>query len=130
VNDDSNDQEEFILIKELEIQNPPPSSLSSRRRRRNFYISDSNDEEINEEISVEEIDGEEAGGEKADKPVNMEEDIEEIIEKIGEKIVRTRSDKEMKRARISLPYHGEMEYRRKEGLGYRAKFKIARRRRG
>jgi hypothetical protein len=60
----------------------------------------------------------------------MEEDVEEIIEKIDGKVVRTRSNKEMKRARISLPYHAEMEDRQIEGLGYRVKFKIARRRRG
>jgi hypothetical protein len=59
----------------------------------------------------------------------MEEGIEEVIEEIGEKVVRIRSGREVKRARISLPYYGEMEYRRIEGLGYRAKSKIARRRR-
>jgi hypothetical protein len=60
----------------------------------------------------------------------MKKNIEKIIEKIGGKIVRTRSDKKMKRARISLPYHGEMEDRRIKNLKYKAKPKIARRRRG
>jgi hypothetical protein len=60
----------------------------------------------------------------------MKEGVEEIIEDVGEKVVRIRSDREVKRAKISLPYHGEMEYRRKEGLEYKVKFKIARRRRG
>jgi hypothetical protein len=60
----------------------------------------------------------------------MEEDVEKIIKKIGKKVVRIRSSREVKRVRILLPYHKEMEHRRKKDLGYRAKSKIARRRRG
>jgi hypothetical protein len=86
-------------------------------------------EEINKEISVEGIDGDETDGEETNEAVNMEKDIEEIIEEIGKKIVRTRSNRKMKRVRISLPYHKKMKDRRKKDLGYRTKSKIARRRR-
>jgi hypothetical protein len=97
--------EGFVPIEELEAQYTPPPPHPPCRRRRGFYISDSSDEEVNE-VSVKEIDG--------DKGVNMEEDVEEVIEEVGEKIVRTRSGREVKRARILLPYHGEMEVRRIE----------------
>jgi hypothetical protein len=134
VSDNSNDQKGFIPIKELEIQYPPSQSLPSRRRRKDFYISDSSDEKINEEISVEGIDGDETDGEegdseKTDKAVNIEEDIEEVIKEVGEKVVRTRNNKEVKRVRISLFYYEEMKDRRKKDLEYKIKFKIARRRR-
>jgi hypothetical protein len=59
----------------------------------------------------------------------MKKDIKEIIEEIGEKVVRIRNNREMKKARISLLYYGKMEHRRKEDLEHKAKFKIARRRR-
>jgi hypothetical protein len=96
-----------------------------RRRRRSLYISDFNDKKVKKKISVEKIDGEEIGGEKVDESVNMEKSVEEIIEEIGRKIVRIRSDKKVKRIRISLPYHGEMEDRLKKGLGRGVKPKIA-----
>jgi hypothetical protein len=122
--------EEFVPIKEFEAQYTSSPPHPSRRRRRDLYISDSSDKEIKEEISVEGIGGDETGGEETDEGVNMEEGVEKIIEEIGEKFVRTRSGREVKRARISLPYHGEMEERRIESLEHRAKPKIARRRRG
>jgi hypothetical protein len=121
---------EFIPIKEFEIQytSSPPHPL--RKRRKGLYISDSNDEEIKEKINVKEIDGDEAGGEKADESINIKENVEKIIKEINEKIVRTRSNKKVKRARISLTYYGKMEDRRIEGLKYKTKPKITRRRRG
>jgi hypothetical protein len=122
--------EEFVPIEKLEAQYTLSPPHPPRRRRRGLYISDSSDEEIKEEINVEGIDGDETGGEEADEGVNMEEGVEEVIDEVGGKVVRTRSGREVKRARISLPYYGEMEDRRIEGLGYRAKPKIARRRRG
>jgi hypothetical protein len=114
--------EEFVPIEKLEAQYTPPPPHPPRRRRRGLYVSDSSDEEIKEEVSVEKIDG--------DEGVNMEEGVEDIIEEIGGKFVRTYSNREVKRARISLPYHGEMEDRRIENLKHKAKPKIARRRRG
>jgi hypothetical protein len=50
-------------------------------------------------------------------------------EEVGENVVRTRSDRRVKKARISLPYYREMEGKRNEGLKHRAKPKVARRRR-
>jgi hypothetical protein len=52
------------------------------------------------------------------------------FEEVVEEIMRIRSDREVKKARISLPYYREMKIKRNENLEYRAKFKIARRRRG
>jgi hypothetical protein len=43
--------------------------------------------------------------------------------------MRTSDGKEMEKARISISYYEKMEDRRIERLGYRAKSKIARRRR-
>jgi hypothetical protein len=60
----------------------------------------------------------------------MKESVEKIIEKIDRKVVRIRSGREMKRAKILLPYHGEREDRRIEDLEHKIKSKIARRRRG
>jgi hypothetical protein len=119
--------EGFIFIKEFEIQYTLFLSYPFRKRRRGLYISDSSDEEINKKISVKEIDGDEIdddeiGGEKTDEGVNMEKNVEEIIKEIDGKVVRTRSDREMKKARISLPYHGKMEDRRIENLKYKIKF--------
>jgi hypothetical protein len=122
--------EGYILIEKFEIQYTPSPLYPPRRRRRSLYISDSSDKEVKEEISVKGIDGDETGGEEADESVSMEEGVEEIIEEVGGKFVRTCSGREVKRARISLPYYGKMEDRRIEGLGYRVKPKIARRRRG
>jgi hypothetical protein len=119
--------EEFILIEKFEIQYTSSLSHPSRRRRKYLYISDFSDEEINEKISVKGIDDDEISDEKIDESVNMEKAVEKIIEEIGGKVVRTRSNKKVKRASISLPYYAEMEDRRIEGLKYRIKFKIARR---
>jgi hypothetical protein len=129
VSDDSNDQEGFVFIKKFKIQNPSSLLFPSRKRRKDFYIFDSNDKKINEKINIKEIDGEKTDDEKTDEIVNIKKDIKEIIENINKKIVRIRNDKEIKRARISLPYYGKMEYRRKENLEYKVKSKIARRRR-
>jgi hypothetical protein len=122
--------EGFIPIEKLETQYTLSLPHPPRRRRRDLYVSDFSDEGINKEVSVEGIDGDETGGEKIDEDVNMEESVEEIIKEIGGKVVHIRNDKEIKKARISLPYHTEMEDRRIEGLGYRVKSRIARRRRG
>jgi hypothetical protein len=43
--------------------------------------------------------------------------------------MRTRSDREIKKAKISLPYYEEIEIKRNENLEYKAKSKIARRQR-
>jgi hypothetical protein len=120
----------FILIKEFKIQYTLFPSHPPRKRRKDLYVSDSNDEEINKKINVEGIDGDEISGEKIDEDVNMEKNVEEIIKEIDRKVVRTRNNKKMKRVRISLPYHEEMEDRRIGDLRYRVKPKIARRRRG
>jgi hypothetical protein len=95
-----------------------------------LYISDFNDEEVKKEINVERIDDDEINGEEADEGVNMKKGVEKIIEKIGEKFVRTYNNRKMKKARISLPYYEEMEDRRIKNLEYKIKSKIARRRRG
>jgi hypothetical protein len=92
-------------------------------------VSDnSNDEEVNEEV------GDKVDGDEADENVNMEEGVEKIVEEIVEeimeevieKILRTRSGREVKKGKISLSYHGEMEDKRKKGLGHKAKFKVVR----
>jgi hypothetical protein len=89
--------EGFVPIEELEIQYTSPPPHPPRRRRKGLYVSDSSDEET-EEVSVEGIDGDETGGGEADEGVNIEEGVEEIIEEVGEKFVRTCSGREMKRA--------------------------------
>jgi hypothetical protein len=122
--------EGFIPIEKFEIQYTPPPPHPPRRRRKDLYISDSSDEKVKKEISVEGIDGDETDGEEADESVNMKENVEKIIEKVDRKFVRTYNDKKMKKARISLSYHRKMEDRRIEDLKYRTKPKIARRRRG
>jgi hypothetical protein len=122
--------EEFISIKKFEIQYTLSPFKPPRRRRRGLYISDSNNEEIKEEINIEGIDGDETGGEKADEGANMEKGVEKIIEEIDRKFVRTCNGKKVKKIRISLSYHEKMEDRRIENLKYKAKSKIARRRRG
>jgi hypothetical protein len=43
--------------------------------------------------------------------------------------MRTRNGRKIKKGRISLPYHKEMEIKRNEDLKYKVKFKIARRQR-
>jgi hypothetical protein len=55
--------------------------------------------------------------------------IKGIVEKIVEKVIRIRNDKEVKKARISLSYYGKMEIKRNQDLTYKIKFKIARRQR-
>jgi hypothetical protein len=129
VSDNSNNQKEFIFIEEFKIQNSLSLFFPFRKRLKDFYISDFSDKEINEKINIKEIDGEKISDEKVDKIVNMEKDIEEIIEKIGKKIVRIRNNKEIKKIKISLFYYRKMEHRHKENLEYKIKFKIARRRR-
>jgi hypothetical protein len=121
--------EENIPIKKFEIQYTPFPFHPRRRQRKNLYIFDFNDKEVKEKINIEEIDGDETDGEEADENINMKKIIEKIIEKIGEKFVRIYSKKKMKRARISLPYYGEMEDRRIKNLEYKIKLKIARRQR-
>jgi hypothetical protein len=106
--------EEFVSIKKFETQYTPSPPHPPRRRRRGLYISDFSDEKVKEKVNIEGIDGDETGGEEADEGANMEESVEEIIEEIGGKFVRTCSGREVKRVRISLPYHGEMEDRRIE----------------
>jgi hypothetical protein len=105
VSDDSNDERGYVLIEELKIQFPPFLFLPPRRR--GFYASDSNDEEIIEKISNKGIGGD--GG------VSIEKGVEEIVEEVVEEVVRTRSGREVKKARWSLPYHLEMKEKR-EGV--------------
>jgi hypothetical protein len=98
--------EGFISIEKFEIQYTLSPSHPPRRRRKDLYIFDFNDKKVNEKISVEGIDGDETDG---DEGVNMEEDAENFFKEVGRKVVRIRSDREMKRARISLPYHERWE---------------------
>jgi hypothetical protein len=89
VNDDSDDEREFVPIEKFEAQFPPSLFLSSRRR--DFYASNSNNKKIIEEANNEGIGG--------DKNVNIEENVEEIVEKVVEEVVRTRSNRKVKKAR-------------------------------
>jgi hypothetical protein len=45
---------------------------------------------------------------------------------VVENVVRTRSGRRVKKARISLSYHRQMERKRNEDLRHRAKPKVAR----
>jgi hypothetical protein len=76
LSDNSNDKKGFVSIKDLEAQFPPPPPPPPPRRRRGHPASNSSDEEVNEEIS-DEVDGDEA-----DEGVNMEEGVEEVVEKV------------------------------------------------
>jgi hypothetical protein len=117
MNDDFNDEKEFISINNFEIQFPPPPFS---RRRKDFYTSDSSDKEINEGI------GDKINGDETDESVNMEEGVEEVVEEIIKKVLRIRSGREIKKDRISLPYYGEMEDKRKKDLEYKIKPKVVR----
>jgi flagellar biosynthesis/type III secretory pathway protein FliH len=70
ISDSSND-EEFILIKEFEIQFQFFRFFPSDKR--DFYASDSSDKEMIQKISDKKIGG--------DESVNIEEDIKKAIEK-------------------------------------------------
>jgi hypothetical protein len=52
--------------------------------------------------------------------------VKKIVKEIIEKILRIRSNREIKKGRISLPYHRKMEDERKKGLEYKAKSKVVR----
>jgi hypothetical protein len=52
--------------------------------------------------------------------------VEKIIKKIIEKVLRTRSNRKIKKDRISLPYNKKMEDKRKKNLKYKIKPKVVR----
>jgi hypothetical protein len=125
VSDNSDDDKEFISIKKFEIQFP--LSLFFPFRRRGFYASDSNDKKIIERINDKRISGDEDINIEKSAERIVEGDVERVVERVVEEIIRTCSDRKIKKARISLPYYGEMEIKRNENLRYKTKFKIARR---
>jgi hypothetical protein len=85
VNDNFSDNEEFISIKEFEIQ--IQFSRFFPFRKRDFYVSDSSDKEMIQEVSDKGIGGDEGANIEEGIEKSIEKRIEERIKEVVEQVI-------------------------------------------